>query len=1160
MREVVSFFPIRQCHPRHFARFYQRVFAIVLLAASLAFPLKAQRNTWKLIQTFNTSIGCGYFFDQDHGLIGTGVRWEGKQPGTPCAIYKTTDGGATWIASLVPVSIDGAVTSICMQDSLVGFASIFPSLNYSVGRTFGRSSLWQTTDGGSTWFDPFHLDHVISSVYSQNGLMMFTKWDFVEYSATPAPPDTKGADYSYDGGVTWTPAFRWCSGIAFSDSLNGVVTEMNQQTPGRNFWVTMDAGRTWQMTTNQYESWSVMAIPGKHIFLCANESQPNLPYVYINWSTDGGSNWSRRGSFPDIHFTGTIAGVGKTLYIQTDSGGLWSYLDANNYQHGMYRSDDTGATWHFINGPSNSRDTRFVVTGCMGQVVYAFDGLGGVYKTDDGGDGTLTGSFALGADTIQWQPNPCGDTLPLSITGLNCIPITIDSVIVPGTSEFLRLPNDSTLPQTLATTDSAKILLLYTPTKSGKTVSEVTVYAHSGENAITKVLTIVTQNSLMSTLALSKDTCMMNAGACAIVDDTVLLSDVGCPGMVLDSVTLTSGEISILNSFPDSVWDSIAYPLRFVFDPDSSGVHNLVANLYAHVGHRVYDTTISIVAQSIQPPVQFILDSTGITLGTKYCQPLTSVLGILTNACDTLVFDSIVSSNASFTLVNAPSMLAPQVADSLGIIFNPDSAGAYSGAVHIFAHGRTGHCDTTIFLSASNFALPQAATLSDTALTLVTSGCQSLFDTLVFGNQGCGLLSLDSVIVGDDSEISVSYDSTRLPLASDSILPFRIVYNPMDGITKTVTLRLLAHTPSRAIDTTISLAVSNAIPAEPLALSSDSLFLFTKYCQPVSIPFQIGNLWCQKMTFDSVIISGDTLREFSLNGLTDSIHAGTSISSSITFIPDRPGTRILEARCYLHENGKAIDTTLEIAAINLTAPAPYIPTLPALAAGQVLEIPIMLAPTTDTFSIHAYAFHLSFNTDLLTPSGLDFTGTCAEHIDSSKWIAEPGNGVSVRIWLNDTISDASQIALPLVYVKAKVALTVDTMTQVVLDSFATDREPTLGLCSIPEQPFTFAPACGDPLILDALRSEPISFSFISVAPNPASTGNWDVDYIAHATRAGLTLDVYNAAGSFVSHIGELPSTVGEHHATIPIPPASGDYFLVLGNNLEKTARKGSVNR
>jgi hypothetical protein len=145
-------------------------------------------------------------------------------------------------------------------------------------------------------------------------------------------------------------------------------------------------------------------------------------------------------------------------------------------------------------------------------------------------------------------------------------------------------------------------------------------------------------------------------------------------------------------------------------------------------------------------------------------------------------------------------------------------------------------------------------------------------------------------------------------------------------------------------------------------------------------------------------------------------------------------------------------------------------------------------------------------------------------------------------------------------VKTNVSLTKDTLTQVSLDSFATDREPALGLCSIPEQPFTILPECGDPFLLDLLRSQPISFSFIGVAPNPASSGTWDVDYITRTDNLGLSLDIYDAAGTRLSHTTDLPTTIGEHHASIPIPSVSGDYFLVLGNEREQTARKGSVAR
>ncbi|HEX5316530.1 MAG TPA: sialidase family protein, partial [Candidatus Kapabacteria bacterium] len=1038
-----------------------------------------------------------------------GIR---ETQGASVAIYKTTDGGNTWTESAVPAHFPGAVTQICMVDSLVGYASIFSDIEFDFTGTFGASCLWETTDGGATWFDTLHLDHIASSVYAQQGLLMFTKWDYYYQLSDvfPSPPlDTFGGACSYDGGTTWTENFRRANGIAFSDSLNGVVTEMNSQTGGANFWVTMDAGRTWQPSSNnQYEAWSVYAVAGKRMYFCANESQggypADLPYKSINWSTDGGLTWSERTSFPVMHFTGTIAGAGNTLYFQTDDA---DYDDI--YQTGMYRSDDLGANWHWVGGPSNSRDTRFAVTGCQGQVVYAFDELGDVWKTVDGGDGTLGATIGLDADTIFWLPNPCGDTLNFNAFCSNCIPISIDSANILNGTELIPLLEPGKLPAPLKQSDSAKISLLYSPTISGESYSVVRVFAHSGEDVLTRDVTVRIENSISNTLAISPDSSNMIVGSCGSAMDSVLIFNSGCMGLVIDSVIIPSSEVAILDSLPALVSDTLPYQLRFLYQPDSAEDQTVLAHIYAHQGRHFYDTVITLQTQSTQAPPRFVLDSTTLTFETRYCQPQSAMLGLSAISCDSVTIDSAISTNSGFVLSGMPSTLVGRSQDSLAISYAPDSTGITSGTIQIFAHDGAQQFDTTIFLTGANFAIPQAVTLSTTGLTLATSACQPILDTFFLSDQGCDSLYLDSVITGDSSEISIHFDSTLLPMRSNDTLPFRIVYSPQDGTSKASVMQFFLHTSSRRIDTTIALNISNTIPDEPLALSSDSLYLFTKYCQPVSMPLQISNFGCQPMTIDSTVILGDTLGEFSFPSSKLGIATNQTTMTDVTFTPNIAESRSVKIKVYLHEGLKAKDTVISLAAKNLTAPVPDIPPLPSLAAGTFLRIPIMLEPTNDTFSIHSYAFHLSFNTDLLTPQDLEFSNTCSNDTLSYIFTPEPGSGCSARVFLRDTISDTAQLWQPLVYVRAKVSLTLDTVTSVTLDSFVTDREPALELCSIPEQRFHLAIECGDPLFLQLLNAETLSFNFISVAPNPAASGNWNIDYSVGNSYL-LKLEVYDA--------------------------------------------------
>jgi hypothetical protein len=221
----------------------------------------------------------------------------------------------------------------------------------------------------------------------------------------------------------------------------------------------------------------------------------------------------------------------------------------------------------------------------------------------------------------------------------------------------------------------------------------------------------------------------------------------------------------------------------------------------------------------------------------------------------------------------------------------------------------------------------------------------------------------------------------------------------------------------------------------------------------------------------------------------------------------------------------------------------------------------MLRPTADTFTIQSFSAHLRLNTDLLTPFSLDFTNTCARHVKASSLTLEPGIGASIRIELLDTISDTSQLSLPLVYVLDSVRIAPDTETMVTLDKFATDREPTLALCSIPSQPFVLAMPCGDRLLWEYMSSASFSFSISSVTPNPASNeASWKVLLDVRQPQPDLAIDLYDARGEAISHTKCAQMTEGQFTVPVALPTAEGDYFIVARGSGGAAVKKVTVKR
>jgi len=361
---------------------------------------------WSKIKQFNYPVGCGFFFDADNGLIGLGEFdpknfMNGFLPSGPLLIFWTSDGGKSWTQAKMPTGGTGRVTSIFMKDRLEGYASIYSN----------QYSLWKTIDGGKSWQDFTQGNFERSTcVYATSSALIKTIWG-----------GNQGGR-SVDDGRSFNQIFAGgnddqSNGIDFADDRNGVVTigPTSFSIPSVS-WLTHDGGLNWTKGGNLPESWSIYAVKGTKNFFTMSEDDATNPGQSIYWSTNGGQNWNSRFVFlGGPSFTGHITGGGNTLYVQTET----------RTNRGLFRSDDLGITWVNVGGPSNVRDTRFAVTGCRGEVVYAFDDQGWVWKTTDGGNG----AFGFTPRIASIESKKAGDStrIPLYIDSTTDL-ISIDEI------------------------------------------------------------------------------------------------------------------------------------------------------------------------------------------------------------------------------------------------------------------------------------------------------------------------------------------------------------------------------------------------------------------------------------------------------------------------------------------------------------------------------------------------------------------------------------------------------------------------------------------------------------------------------------------------------------------------------------------------------------
>lgn len=610
----------------------------------------------------------------------------------------------------------GQVTQIVVDANGFGYASIFSQGNTNV-------NCWRTTDGGYSWTDA-------------------------------SLPGTYGAGVDINGALaSWTPALLQNQNTNGRFSYPGIGSIV---TPGPN------------STGFPGECWSAYGDSSDMIWYAVAELGRNVMFKLPSGS------WARRYDISTLvgntYPTGHIHGSKGVMYIQTESRGII-----------RTGAQDSGGTWRAVSGPSNNIDTRsFWVMGCRGEVVIAFDTTGAVWKTTDGGDGTLTTNTPIVWEEIKFPNISACTTSTKSAKLLNtqCGLMVLTSVAIennPGVYVF----TPPTLPDTLYEGESYTATVDLVPNGNyGAFNSQIRIkgYVDASGNkrnfdSIIKVSASVTGENPRLTLNLSTLD-LGDAGICGEKKDSVFVfKNTGC-----DTLEIIAGPGTLASEF--SI-DAIALP--YSLPPDSSvtiGAHFIPVTLGKKTVYPSYTGRMHGKTQSIS----FQIEGTGTdgvgVLGYEpkafsfdtlsICSPSDSLFGFLTNTgCVPITIENFaLTSVADYVLLGANpigAILQPKDTLRYGIQFSPLQKGTRTGAVAIRSKNASGtgtskdySASITGFVGNGTKILsvsPNGGTVDLGTVFL----CDETSSSVELENTGCDTLILTSAnLVGTGFMIDVS--------------------------------------------------------------------------------------------------------------------------------------------------------------------------------------------------------------------------------------------------------------------------------------------------------------------------------------------------------------------------------------------------------------------
>ena len=270
--------------------------------------------------------------------VGTGESNNRQSTSWGDGVYKSTDGGKTYVNMGLRTSRHINRIIIDPRDHAVVLVAATGSL-WGPG---GERGVFKTSDGGKTWKQVLKVDE-----------------------------DTGANDLAFDPANSNTV-------FATTYQRRRSACCMNGGGPGSGIWKSTDGGETW----TRLQGNGIPEGPLGRIALDVYRRRPNILYALIEGPSPAGGG---RGAGPGAAPAGTEEGPGAAQAGGQAGGRGVQAQPVNNLPTGLYRSDDSGASWRKVNN-ANPRPMYFSkvrIDPTDPDVVY----LGGVglHQTLDGG-------------------------------------------------------------------------------------------------------------------------------------------------------------------------------------------------------------------------------------------------------------------------------------------------------------------------------------------------------------------------------------------------------------------------------------------------------------------------------------------------------------------------------------------------------------------------------------------------------------------------------------------------------------------------------------------------------------------------------------------------------------------------------------------------------